>query len=255
MLKITLTILILILANFAAFAQSRSKCFQNESLQGKSIVNFRTEANGALYGTYSVEISGEEESAKTFEFGGNRRGKFLTVLFEQNVLPDVAPSYIKSVIWTLSKKGGEEVLEITFYGKNYETNKYADYIAEFEPCEAGYSTLKKTAKAIQFAGGKSSATVPLSFKNTTEQKVFSLNIQRGQTLSIDAAGSKISVYLPDGKLYEFVEWENGDEKTFASSAIDRMTIKSLPQNGNYLVVLQKMADEAQPDSVIFKITK
>ncbi len=179
----------------------------------------------------------------------------MTVLFDGDVLPDVAPSYLKNVVWTLSKKGDKEVLEITFYGKNYETNKYADYIAEFEPCEAGYATLKKTAKAVQFAGGKSSATVPLSFKNTTEQKVFSLNIQRGQTLSIDAAGSKISVYLPDGKIYEFVEWENGDEKTFTSSTIDRMTIKSLPQNGNYLVVLQKMADAAQLDSVIFKITK
>ena len=255
MLKILLTFLILTSASFTAFAQSESKCFQNETLQGRSVVNFTT--NGQkLNGTYAVEISGEPESAKTYEFEGNRRGNSLTVLFEQNVLPDVAPSQIKNVVWTLEKKGGEEVLQITFYGKNYETNKYANYIAEFISCEPGYAKLRKTAKTVQFAKGKSSATAPLSFGDTTERKVFSINIRQGQTLSIAAAGCKISVYLPDGKLYEFVEWENenGTEKTLASSAIDRLTLKAIPQTGNYLVVLSKMAEEAQPESVTFKIT-
>ncbi len=180
----------------------------------------------------------------------------MTVLFDQDGLPDVAPSYIKSVIWTLVKTGDEEVLEITFYGKNYQTNKYANYIAEFKSCEPSYATLVKTAKTVQFSKGKSSATAPLSFKDTTERKVFSINIRKGQTLSIDAAGSKISVYLPTGKLYEFVEWENenGSEKTFTNSTIDQTAIKPIPQTGNYLVVLQKMAEEARPGSVTFKIT-
>lgn len=252
MAKITLIFLILTLASFAALAQER-KCFQNESLQGRSVVSFTT-IGQMLYGTYSVEISGDGEGAKTYEFEGNRRGKFLTVLFEQNVLPDVAPSYIKSVIWTLAKTGEEEVLRITFYGKNYQTNKYADYIAEFESCEPGFAALKKTAKAVQFAKGKSSATAPLSFKDTAERKVFSMNIRQGQTLEIDAASCKISVYLPSEKLYEFVEWENGGEKTFAGSTIDQMTIKPIPQTGSYLVVLQKMAEDARPESVTFKIT-
>ena len=67
---------------------------------------------------------------------------------------------------------------------------------------------------------------------------------------------KISVYLPNGKLYDFVEWENedGSERTFTNSLIDETTIKPIPQTGNYLVVLHKMAEEAQPGSVTFKIT-
>ncbi|MCY7375597.1 MAG: hypothetical protein LH472_06455 [Pyrinomonadaceae bacterium] len=256
MMRTLSTFLILTLASFAAFAQTESKCFQNESLQGRSVVNFKTDGNHALSGTYSVEISGDGESAKTYEFGGVRKGNFLTVLFERDVLPDVAPSYIKSVVWALVKTGNKEVLEITFYGKNYETNKYADYTAEFESCEPSYQSLEKTAQAVQFAKGKSSASVPLSFKNTIERKVFSINMRRGQTLTIDAAGSKISVYLPSEKLYEYVEWENenGTKKTFASSTIDRMIIKPIPQTGSYLLVLRKMAEEARPDSVTFKIT-
>jgi hypothetical protein len=60
--------------------------------------------------------------------------------------------------------------------------------------------------------------------------------------------------LPGGGLYEFVEWESGGEKTFASSAIDRTTIKRTPQKGNYLIVLGKMAENTRPDAVTFKIT-
>jgi hypothetical protein len=254
-MKITLTFLILTLASYAAFAQAESKCFQNESLQGRSVVNFTTDGE-TLSGTYSVEVSGDGEGVKTYEFGGSRKGKFLTVLFEQNVLPDVAPSSIKSLVWTLVKTGDEEVLQITFYGKNYETNKYANYIAEFEPCEPSYAKLKKTAKAVQFAKGKSSANAPLSFNDTTERKVFSINVRQNQTLNIDAVGCKISVYLPTGKPYEFVEWENedGSEKTHTTSMIDQVSVRPIPQTGNYLIVLQKMAEEAQPGSVTFKIT-
>ena len=255
MMKIPLTFLILTLASFTAALAQERKCFQNESLQGRSVVNFTT-IGQMLYGTYSVEISGDGDGAKTFKFEGNRQGKFLTVMFEQNVLPDVAPSYIKSVIWTLEKKGDDEVLQITFYGKNYETNKYADYIAEFEMCEPSYAKFKKTAKAVQFAKGKSLATASVSFNDTTERKVFSINVRKGQTLTLDAVGCKISVYLPTGKAYQFVEWknENESEKTFTNSMIDRTTIKPIPQTGNYLVVLQKMAEEARPDLVTFKIT-
>ena len=254
-MKILLAFLILTVPNFA-FAQTKSKCFQNESLQGRSVVNFKTDPNNALSGTYSVEISGEEESAKTYEFGGNRRGNFLTVLFERDVLPDVAPSYLKNVVWALEEKGESEILRIIFYGKNYETNKYANYTAEFETCEPGYAKLKKTAKAVQFIKGKSSASLPLFFNNPNELRVFSISIRRGQALTIESAGSKISVYLPNEKLYEFVEWESesGTEKTYATSTIDQIIIKPVPQTGNYLVVLQKIAPEARPDSVSFKVT-
>jgi hypothetical protein len=251
-MKITLTFLILTLASFA-FAQGESKCFQNQSLQGANSVTF--EANGnKIAGTFAVE--NDSGSSKTYEFTGARAGDVLTVKFYKNQLPDVAPSVLKSLIWMLSTKEGEEILRIKFYGKNYDTNKYADYIAEFEPCEPSYAKLQKMSKVLQFAKGKSSATAPLSFGDTNERKVFSVNIRRGQTLSIEAVSCKISVYLPTGKPYKFVEWknENGTEKTFTDSMIDQITIKPIPQTGIYTVVLQKMAEEAQPHSVTFKIT-
>ncbi len=253
-MKILLAFLILTIPSFA-LAQTKSKCFQNESLQGRSVVNFTTDKNNALSGTYSVEITGLEESARTYEFVGNRKGNVLTVLFDRDVLPDVAPSYLKSVIWTLAKKGDKEVLGITFYGKNYQTNKYADYLAEFEPCSPNPQVLSMTAKPVRFAKGNTSASVPISFKNTNERIVFSINIRRGQTLEINAAGCKMSIYLPSGRPYEFVEWQNeaGTEKTFATSMIDRVMIDAVPQTGNYLVILQKMAEDAQPDLVMFKI--
>lgn len=251
-MKILTVFLILMSASFA-FAQSESRCFQNDALKGTQFVNFKT--NGKrVSGTFEYE-NGESELAKVYKFGGTMSGEVLSIKFENGELPDVAPSEMRDFNWRLLKSGENEILRIKFYGKNYETNKYADYFADFEPCEVNYGLLERNAQVVRFDKGKTSAEIPLSFKNTTERKVFSLNIQSGPTLTIDAAGSKISVYLPDGKIYEFVEWENGDERTFASSTIDQLIVKPITQTGNYLVVLSKMADAAQPDSVTFKITK
>ncbi len=254
MMKILLTFLILTSASFTAFAQSESKCFQNDALQGKQVIRFKTNGN-SVAGTFEFE-NGESELAKPYRFSGKIAGKLVRVKFESNELPDVSPSEMKSLNWELAGEKGAEILRIKYYGKNYETNKYADYFADFKACEPSHSTLKKMAKIVQFAKGKSSAIAPLSFNNTTERKVFSINVRQGQTLSIDAASCKISFYLPNEKLYQFIEWEseNGAEKTFTNSMIDNATIKPIPQTGNYLIVLSKMAEEAQPGSVTFKIT-
>jgi hypothetical protein len=251
-MKTLLAFLILTSAVFA-FAQSEAKCFQNESLQGKQIVNFQRRGK-TVFGTFRFE-NGESELARGYKFTGllGANGA-LPVRFENAELPDVAPSVIKSLTWMLLEKGGSEILRIKFYGKNYETNRYAEYSVDFVSCGPKFEDLLKIAKVVQFKRGESSAEVPLSFKNTTERKVFSILARRGQTLEIEAAGSKISVYLPGGGLYEFVEWESGVEKTFTPSAIDRASIKSLPRSGKYLVVLQKMAAAARPVSVNFKVT-
>jgi hypothetical protein len=252
-MKILIVFLILISANSVVFAQAESECFQNDTLQGKQIVKFQTRENGVT-GTFEFE-NGESELARAYKFTGTLGANgALRVRFENDELPDVSPSEMKSLNWTLLENDGGEILRIKFYGKNYETNKYADYFADFAPCEPNYDSLLKMATPVQFAKGKTAATVPLSFKNAADQKVFSLNVRRGQKLDIDATGCKISVYLPDGGLYELVEWESGGEKTFASSAIDRTTIKRIPQKGNYLIVLGKMAENTRPDAVTFKIT-
>ncbi|MGI8786351.1 MAG: hypothetical protein ACR2HG_01135 [Pyrinomonadaceae bacterium] len=251
-MKYTLLVTILFFAAAsAAFAQS--KCFQNDALKGTQFVNLKISGN-RVAGTFQYE-NGESELAKVYQFSGTLASDVLRVRFKNAELPNVAPSKLRDLNWRLLKTAESEILRIKFFGKNYETNKYADYFADFNPCEINYGLLEKKAKPVRFDKGKISAKIPISFENLNEQKVFSLNIRRGQTLFVDAASCKISIYLPDGKIYEFVEWESGDERTFASSTIDRMTIESLPQTGNYLVVLQKMAENARPDSIAFKITK
>lgn len=257
MMKIILAFLILTSASLtAAFGQrGESKCFLNESLQGENSIAFEINGN-KIAGTFAVETSGDSELSKTYEFTGTLAGNNLKVKFHQNELPNVAPSVLKSLDWTLVKIGDEEVLRIKFHGKNYDTNRFADYFADFESCEPSYATLKKTAQAVQFAKGKTSTTAPISFKDTKERKVFSINIRRGQTLDIRAIGCKISVRLPNGERHQYVVWENedGTEKDYGSSTIDELEIKPIPKAGIYLVVLSKMAEEAETDSVTFKIT-
>jgi len=256
MMKITLTFLILTLASFAALGQQgESKCFLNESLQGDNSITFEVKGN-KIAGTFAVENSGDSELSKSYEFTGTLVGNVLKVKFYKNELPNVAPSVLKSLTWTLLKIGGEEVLRIKFHGKNYDTNKFADYDADFESCEPSYAALSKMAKPVQFAKGKSSATAPLSFKDTKERKVFSINIRKGQTLSIDAPSCSISVRLPNGERYQFVEWESedGTKKDYGSATIDELLIEPIPQTGIYLVMLQKLSEDSPIKSVTFKIT-
>lgn len=238
-----------------ARAQNATKCFRAEWLQGERVVNLRINGN-KVAGTFTVEGDG---GAGVYEFSGTLSGNTLTVAFAGDRLPDVAPSEMKSLVWTLVRDGGRELLRIKFRGKNYETNRYEDRFSDFEPCgEAGYEALAKGAQTVRFAKGANSASVGLAsragFQEMKEPAAFLISAARSQTLEITAEGCAIQVYLPGGKLYEFVEWEGGSEKTFASSQIDRLVIKALPQTGTYLVVLRKPAENMRPEAVTFKAT-
>ena len=115
----------------AANAQTVSKCFRAEWLQGERSVHLTIDGNKVL-GTFIV--SGGDEPDKEYKFTGTKRGNTLTVAFAGNQLPDVAPSEMKSLIWTLVQGRGQELLRIKFYGKNYDTNKYETSFAYFESC-------------------------------------------------------------------------------------------------------------------------
>lgn len=240
----------------AAGAQSETKCFRAEWLQGARVINLRING-GEVAGTFTVE--GEAPGAGTYEFSGHIRGGTLTVTFAGNRLPDVAPSEMKSLAWTLARDGGREVLRIKFRGRNYETNRYEDQLAEFEPCgEAGYEALAKAAHIVRFDKGANSKTIGLAsraeFQAMRGPATFLISVARSQSLEITAEGCAIQVYLPSKKLYEFVEWEGGGEKTFANSQIDRLLIENLPATGNYLVVLRKPDGNMRPEAVTFKAT-
>lgn len=259
MMKSLLTFLLLTLTGFT-FAQTESKCFEADSLRGAHSVTFKIEGN-KIAGTFTVE-SNDNEMVKTYEFTGTHTGNVLKVKFDEGELPDLTPSSeMKSLNWLLVKSADKETLRIKLYGKNYVTNEYKDYFANFESCEPSYDTLLKMAKSVRLISkhrppaGLAPSTYygeRISFKDTTHLKVFLMSIFKGRTFTIDAAGCNISVYLPDGKLYKFDEWEAGSEKTFASSTIDRLTIRPMTQTGDYIVVLKKVAEAAQPDRVWFR---
>jgi len=129
----TLALCFLILAYaVGCTAQSNSKCFRAEWLQGERSVNLAINGN-KVSGTFMVGSS-DDPDRKTYSFSGTRRGNVLTVRFAENKRPDVSPSELKNLVWTLVRKGNRELLRIKVFGKNYTTNKYGDSFAYFEPC-------------------------------------------------------------------------------------------------------------------------
>lgn len=230
-------------AGSAASAQGVSKCFRADWLQGERAVKLKING-GRVTGTFSVSDGGDDQTRPdaTYNFSGTLRGNTLTVAFEGNRLPDVAPSEMKSLVWTLSKSGGRELLRIKFSGKNYETNKYEVGFADFEPCgDAGYAALSRSAKRVRFARGANSASVPVSFKTKGERKSFLLNLKAGQRIAVEAPGCGISFYYPDKREYE------------EGSAIDTWSSDGLTQSGDYLFVISP-APEPGTCALNFKVT-
>ncbi|HLL15774.1 MAG TPA: hypothetical protein VK388_11960 [Pyrinomonadaceae bacterium] len=208
-----------------AGAQGVSKCFRADWLQGERVVNFRV--NGSkVTGTFVVSGGGNDDTPAdaTYEFDGTLKGNTLTVAFADNKLPDVAPSEMKSLIWTLVKSGGTELLRIKFSGKNYDTNKYEVGFADFEPCHESYAALAKRAERVRFARGRNSASFPLEFKTKGESKSFLLNMKAGQQVDVEALGCTISFYYPNKT--------EGEEP-----GIDMLSPDRLTQSGDYLFVI------------------
>jgi hypothetical protein len=230
-------------AGSSANAQDISKCFRADWLQGERVVNFRI--NGSkVTGTFVVGGGGgggdDTTSDAAYEFKGTLKGDTLTVEFAEDKLPDVSPSEMKSLVWTLVKSGGTETLRIKFSGKNYDTNKYEVSFADFKPCGESYAALAKGAERVRFARGTNSASFPLSFKTKDESRSFLLNMKAGQRIEVEAAGCTISFYYPDKR--------EGEEPSIDGFSPDRLT-----QSGDYLFVISP-APSPGKYSVKFKVT-
>jgi len=229
-------------AGASANAQGVSKCFRADWLQGERVVNFRI--NGReVAGTFVVGGGGggdDTPADATYEFTGTLKGNTLTVEFADGKLPDVSPSEMKSLVWTLVRSGGKESLRIKFRGKNYETNKYEDSFADFEACKEDYGALAKRARRVQFARGANSASFPVVFKTKDESSSFLLNMKAGQRIEVVAHGCTISVYYPNNR--------EGEEP-----AIDTFSPDRLPSSGDYLFVISP-APSPGKYSVKFKVT-
>lgn len=229
-------------AGSLANAQGVSKCFRADWLQGERVVNFRVDGS-KVSGTFVVGSgSGDDDIPPdaTYEFTGTLKSNTLTVAFAGQKLPDVSPSEMKSLVWTLAKSGDRELLRIKFSGKNYDTNKYEESLADFEPCEEGYASLARRAKRVRFAKGANSASFPMEFKTKREQTSFLLNMKAGQQVEVEAHGCTISYYYPDKR--------EGEEPSIDTWSPDRLT-----QSGDYLFVISP-APEPGKYSVKFKVT-
>ena len=227
-------------AGSSANAQGVSKCFRADWLQGERVVNLRVDG-GKVTGTFAVAGGGDTPPDATYEFTGTLKGDTLAVEFADGKLPDVSPSEMKSLIWTLVRSGGKESLRIKFRGKNYETNKYEDSFADFEACNEGYAALVKEAQRVRFVRGANSASFPLGFSSKSESKTFLLNMKAGQRVEVEAAGCTISFYYPDKR--------EGEEPAIDTFSLDRLT-----QSGDYLFVVSHGPSPGKY-SVKFKVTK
>ncbi|HEX8636363.1 MAG TPA: hypothetical protein VF703_19735 [Pyrinomonadaceae bacterium] len=228
-------------AGASAGAQSVSKCFRADWLQGERIVTFRIDGS-RVEGTFVVSGGGNDDSPAdaTYEFDGTLKGNTLTVAFADNKLPDVSPSEMKSLVWTLAKSGGAELLRIKFSGKNYDTNKYEVSFADFTSCRESYAALAKRAERVQFAKGRNSASFPVVFKTKDESKTFLLNMKAGQQVEVDAIGCTISFFYPNKS--------EGEEPAIDGFSPDRLT-----QSGDYLFVISP-APSPGKYAVKFKVT-
>jgi hypothetical protein len=131
-LKLSLIFGLILLCPALCAAQTETKCFGSEWLQGERSVNLAI-TGGKVTGVFVV-TSGDD-SPQSYHFSGTRRGNVLTVTFAEGKLPDVSPSEIKSLVWTLTKN--DRLLRKKVFGKNYQTNKYENSFAYFrrKPCE------------------------------------------------------------------------------------------------------------------------
>lgn len=237
-----------------AAGQAVAKCFRAEWLQGARVVRLRAEG-GKVWGTFVVE--GGDGSEASYDFSGRREGDRLTVEFAGDRLPDLSPSEMRSPVWTLTRRGGRELLRVKLYGKNYRTNRYEENFADFEPCEAGpdnpgdvYAALARKARVVRFARGATSAGFRLDtlaeFQAMKSPAAFLVNAAANQSLEVRADGCVVEIYLPGGKRYEYVEWEQGGEKSYAGSKIDGLSVERLPLSGDYLVVVRKPSEAVRP---------
>jgi hypothetical protein len=101
-MKIPRLLLLILTCGVACAAQTESKCFRSEWLQGERSVNLTIRAS-KVSGTFAVGSS-DDLYAKTYRFTGTRRGNLLRITFAHNKRPDVSPSEIISPVWTLLRK-------------------------------------------------------------------------------------------------------------------------------------------------------
>jgi hypothetical protein len=252
MKKLTLLFFILLACVALVPAQQIEKCYRLDGLKDEDSV-YLTIAAAKVKGEFMIRREYDDEMTERYPFTGTAAGNIVTVKFSGKK-PDSLPAKQTTYSWTIVTTPTREYLRVQFYGRNYDNNKYSNYFSELESCRPVYGFFAKSPKVIRFAKGQKSTSIETTFPDNKGYRTFLISARKGQSLDITAPGCSILVYLPDKKLYEYLEGPDHIDAGKASIALDMLSLSPLPQIGNYLVVLQVVGDDMSPRNIEFKIT-
>lgn len=204
---------------FSTAAQAQQKCFSNTGLKDGHEIHY-TVTGKTISGEFRVARDFDAANAEIYPFKGTVSGTTLSVKFAGEA-PDPLPASPATKRWVIVGS----VLRVTLYGKNYNTNRWSNYTADYKPCVSPYDTAFATAKRVTFAKDSTSATLSTTFTRKDDKRSFLLGLRRGQSISVLAPGCGISFFYPNK-----TEYEEG-------TAIDTWGSTALPQTGDYLFVI------------------
>ena len=119
-----------------AQAQTHSACFENAGLKDRIRINYSI--NGArVNGEWITERDYDATQAQRFAFTGTLSGATLSVQFTGRTMPESLPAKSERHTWILATVQNKPVLRVEQYGRNYQTNTYGNYHAEYPACTAG----------------------------------------------------------------------------------------------------------------------
>lgn len=195
------------------------KCYANSGLKDSHEIVYSVSGK-TVTGEFRVARDFDAANAEIYPFKGTITGVDVSVRFTGES-PDALPVSPATKRWTIVTGG----LQVTLYGKNYNTNRWGNYTVVYKACASPYDLAVRSAKRVTFAKGTTSASYELAFKAKDERQSFLLNLRAGQAASATAPGCGISFFYPDKKPYE------------EGTAIDTWGSESLPQSGEYLFVI------------------
>lgn len=209
-------------------ASAQSKCFENNGL--KDAHSIEMSINGkSVTGSFGIAIEYDEDRVKRYDFAGTIAGNVISVKFPDQT-PVEFPSSPSTKRWTLIRSANGEKLRVTLYGRNYNTNRWGNYTADYTACKDPYDEASSAAKRITFAKGTNYWAADIKFASKGGKKSYRLGLRAGQSVSVSAPGCGISFFYPDKTPYE------------EGTAIDTWGSDKLPQSGDYLFVISQAGE-------------
>lgn len=215
---------VILAVQLPAFGGMEELCFKNAGLKDEETVTLNIDET-RVTGIFQIMRDYSSDQIEKYEFTGTRTGKTLKVKFKGNKFPSPA---MKSLNWTLATMGDKEILKIKVNGKNYDTNKFEDYVADYEACEPSFAELKKKATKLSLDQGGSKGTEIVKFASKDERKAFSFKVPKGKSFGITAPMLNIRFYPPGKTVPEDL-------------GMDSFTSGKVMSEGECLLVLNRYA--------------